>query len=761
MGDKTPQSSSSNSSSPIVPVNQSNIVQASKLISFNPLSQLSLKFLGSSNYSTSKSQVTTLLFGYDLLRFVDGSSTPTHTHIPDESNKEVSNNAFCLWLRQDSLARNAIMASVDPTIAHLIAHASTANHAWNILQTTYGNKSHSLIFILRDTPANLKKDSCSIGAYMKEIKLIVDDLASSGSPLSDEEIVIKVLSDLGSDYKELSAAIRARDNHISFEELYNKLLTYEMFIKHSEPKSVAPIITAQFHQKSHNSNSKNKNPTTFNRRDTSQANSNPNHNNTSQYPTSFNHSYTNCNNQQRIQCQLCDKYGHIAKIVDSRASHHITNNSQSLWASTEFPSMDEIIVGDESPPLHFNSKADTDTSFPLPTLSHLEQLDAQVTPEITSTPTIAGDMPPEIFVSLSSSSHVSSTPNSHTVMSSPSQSSLSQPQPRLQSFNHHITRAHNNIFKPKVIVDYLVVSSPKQLPLTPTTFSQAKRYLEWQVSMHDELTALLKNNTWSLVPSSSSHNIVGCKWVYHVKYKPDGPIDRFKASLVAKGFYQHPGVDYHHTFSLVIKHATIRLILTLVVSFKWHLHQLDVNNAFLQGTLNEVVYMRQPPGFVILDFPQHVCKLHKSIYGLRQVPRAWYNELKTFLLFCGFLREKSDDSLFIKCSPNSLLFVMIYVDDIVVTGSNSAQVQTTIQLLGDRFSIKDLGPLLFLRVEVLRNAHSLILTQSGFIADHLEKFSMLHSNSVGMPMSGSVALSLNDNSKRVDAKLYRQVVGSL
>ncbi|XP_070014880.1 uncharacterized protein [Nicotiana sylvestris] len=552
------------------------------------------------------------------------------------------------------------MALVDLTIAPLIAHASTANHAWNILQTTYVNKSHSCIFSLRDTLTNLKKDSRSIDEYMKQIKSIIDDLASSVSLMSDEEIVIKVLSGLGSNYKELFVAIKARDNPISFEELYNKLLAHEMFIKHSEPKSAAPIITAQFHQKSHNSDSKNKNPITFNHRN------------------------------------LYDKNGHIAKVYRSRShnaieaqdnfatfmayasspsnnwivdfdvSHHITNNSQSLQASTEFPSTDEIIVGDgktipithighttlssppnslklhvsfvehifpfksnfsalarasslnmdswhyplESPPLHSNSQANTDTLILLPTPSHLEQLAAQVTPEITSTSTIAADMPPKTSVS----------------SASPSQST-------------------NNIFKPKVIFDYLAVSSPKKLPFAPNTFYQAKKYLEWQAAMHDKFTALLKNNTWSLVPSSPSHNFVGCKWVYRIKHKPDGSIDRFKARLVAKGFYQCPGVDYHHTFGPVIKHTTIRLILTLAVSFKWPLRQLDVNNAFLKGTLNEVVYMQQPPGFVNLDFPQHVCELHKFIYVLHQAPRAWYNELKTFFLSCGFLRGKSDDSL--------------------------------------------------------------------------------------------------------------------
>ncbi|OIT35369.1 hypothetical protein A4A49_59674, partial [Nicotiana attenuata] len=352
-----------------------NVAQPSQLISFNPTSQLPLKLQDSSNYCTWKSQVITLLFGYDLLGYVDGSLPFPSVHIQDGANNAFPNPAFKLWQRQDSLVRNAIMASVNPTIASLIAHAATAKHAWEILQTTYANKSQSRIFSLRDTLANLKRDSRSISKYVKDIKSISDDLASSGSPLANEELVIKILSGLGSEYKELSAAIRARDNPISFEELYDKLLAHEMFIKHSEPKLENPIISAQLHKKSAypNSKSRNYNPSN-NRRGPIQNTSTNQRANSFQNSNSFHPN--NRSNQQRVQCQLCDKFGHITKvcrskshsaleaqanltnrlsyasnpannwIVDSGASHHITNNSQSLQAATEFPGTDEIIVGD-------------------------------------------------------------------------------------------------------------------------------------------------------------------------------------------------------------------------------------------------------------------------------------------------------------------------------------------------------------------------------------------------------------------------------
>lgn len=173
--------------------------------------------------------------------------------------------------------------------------------------------------------------------------------------------------------------------------------------------------------------------------------------------------------------------------------------------------------------------------------------------------------------------------------------------------------------------------------------------------------------------------------------------------------------------------------------------------------------MQQPPGFVDSRFSNHVCKLHKSIYGLRQAPPVWYTEIKEFLLSCDFALSKSDDSLFIKWSPNSLIIIMIYVDDIIVTGFNNSHVQTIIKQLGDRFSIKDLGPLhFFLGVEVIQHAHGLTLTQSSFIANILSKFNMLDANSVSTPLSTSDVLSLDDDgSPTADAALYRQVIGSL
>lgn len=181
----------------------------------------------------------------------------------------------------------------------------------------------------------------------------------------------------------------------------------------------------------------------------------------------------------------------------------------------------------------------------------------------------------------------------------------------------------------------------------PTCFSQANQHPNWLQAMSNEIDALLSNGTWSLVPKTSNMNIVGCKWVFKIKRREDGQIDLYKAWLGAKGYHQEEGLDYSETFSPVVKPTIIRVILSSAVSQSWKIKQLEVNNAFLHGTLSETMFMVQPPGFEDSSHPTHVCKLHRSLYGLKQAPRAWYQRLSHFLIHLGFVNSRSNASLFL------------------------------------------------------------------------------------------------------------------
>ncbi|CAM8920416.1 unnamed protein product [Rhodiola kirilowii] len=223
--------------------------------------------------------------------------------------------------------------------------------------------------------------------------------------------------------------------------------------------------------------------------------------------------------------------------------------------------------------------------------------------------------------------------------------------------------------------------------------------------MEKEFTALSKTQTWTLVPPPPNINIIGSKWVFKTKHRPDGSIDKHKARLVARGFTQQSGIDYQDTFSPVVKPGTIRIVLSLAVSRGWCLRQIDVDNAFLHGHLDTAIYMQQPPGFEDLRFPNHVCKLQRSIYGLKQSPRAWFACLSNKLQQLGFIASRANASLFMFHEAAITIFMLIYVDDIIITGSSPAAVHRLIKTLSEVFPIKDLGKLnYFLGVEVTYNS---------------------------------------------------------
>jgi len=230
------------------------------------------------------------------------------------------------------------------------------------------------------------------------------------------------------------------------------------------------------------------------------------------------------------------------------------------------------------------------------------------------------------------------------------------------------------------------------LPIEPNSYRQAALHPEWMSAMQCEFDALCTNRTWTLFPRPLHQKVVRNKWVFKVKQKQDGSVDRYKARLVAKGFDQTCGVDYYETFSPVVKPVSIRIILALAVHFDWHIRQLDVSNAFLHGVLDEEVYMDQPPGFIDSEHPDYVCRLHKSIYGLKQAPRAWFTRLSTALLELGFIGSQVDHSLFMCHSGSTHIFLLIYVDDIIVTSNHGASIDVLVAKLKSDFAMKDLVP---------------------------------------------------------------------
>ncbi|KAL4565709.1 hypothetical protein LXL04_029812 [Taraxacum kok-saghyz] len=401
------------------------------------------------------------------------------------------------------------------------------------------------------------------------------------------------------------------------------------------------------------------------------------------------------------------------------------------------------------------SKPESASSTPLPSSFDLLQtatnLHSPPSPPPSSTPSITSDSSPP---SNSPPHYTNSTMSSRAKQRCPSTSHY---RPAENSHHSMTTRAQTNSLKPRTFVATTVPSPP----IEPTSFLQAIKQPCWKDAMQSEFDALMRNRTWSLVTCPTNVNIVGCKWIYRIKRRSDGSIERHKARLVAQGYSQEEGVDYFDTFSPVIKPTTIRLVLSLAVSKGWVTRQLDINNAFLNGDLQENVYMRQPKGFEDPTKPHHVCKLHKALYGLKQAPRAWFTKLKQFLLTQGFRACQSDTSLFVHHSSKATIYVLVYVDDLIITGTSPDLIQNFINHLHRHFALKDLGALhFFLGIHIQRNPTGLVMSQEHYIHSILERTKMADAKPISTPADTSCRLVL-DGDPFSDHKLYRQVIGSL
>jgi len=293
----------------------------------------------------------------------------------------------------------------------------------------------------------------------------------------------------------------------------------------------------------------------------------------------------------------------------------------------------------------------------------------------------------------------------------------------------------------------------------PTTYPEATTKPCWQEDMNAEIDALVSNYTWDIVPTPPNVRPIGCKWVYKINRGPDGNIERYKARLVAKGYSQVEGIDYLEIFSPVVKMTTIRFVLAIASINKWHLHQLDVSNAFLYGDLKEDVYMTIPQGLHGYSSSQ-CCKLNKSLYDLKQASRQWFAKLSTLLLSFG--QAHADYSLFTKATSSSFTGLLVYVDDIVLASNSLDEIDHLKSSLRSHFHIRDLGKLkYFLGIEVAHSSTGISLCQRKYCLDLISDASLLNSKSSSTPMDPSLRLHHDSSASLEDPLPYRRLVGRL
>ena len=226
---------------------------------------------------------------------------------------------------------------------------------------------------------------------------------------------------------------------------------------------------------------------------------------------------------------------------------------------------------------------------------------------------------------------------------------------------------------------------------------------KWMDAMDKEMNSLHMNDVWDLVKLPKDRKAVGSKWVFKLKVGSDGQVERHKARLVAQGFAQKQGLDYDETFSPVVRFESLRTVIALAVQNGMKMHQMDVTTAFLNGELQEEVYMKQPEGFVAEGQEDLVCKLKRSIYGLKQSPRCWNAALDHKLKQMGFVQAKGDPCLYM-ASEGEMFIIAVYVDDIVLAGKGDQRIAEVKQALAHQFQVKDMGELhYFLGVKVVRD----------------------------------------------------------
>jgi hypothetical protein len=296
----------------------------------------------------------------------------------------------------------------------------------------------------------------------------------------------------------------------------------------------------------------------------------------------------------------------------------------------------------------------------------------------------------------------------------------------------------------------------------PPTFAEAEREENWRKAMMEEMKSIEENHTWELVEALAGCRPIGIKWVFKVKRDEHGAIVKYKARLVARGFVQREGVDFEEVFAPVARMESVRLLLALAAGNGWEVHHLDIKSAFLNNDLAKTVFVKQAPGFIVPGAEHKVLRLRKALYGLRQVPRAWNAKLDATLRSLGFTRCETEHAIYARRRGKFELIVGVYVDDLIVTETREVDIAGFKREMAKRFRMSDLGPLsYYLGIEVKQGSSGMRLGQRAYAEKLVERAGMAGCMPCATPMEECLKLSRNSTAKKVNAKLYRSIVGGL
>ncbi|CAH1415477.1 unnamed protein product [Lactuca virosa] len=330
-------------------------------------------------------------------------------------------------------------------------------------------------------------------------------------------------------------------------------------------------------------------------------------------------------------------------------------------------------------------------------------------------------------------------------------------------YGFHITTEGDTFISDSTLVNLDEPNSVKEAVAGPES-------AKWKEAMDIEIQSMYDNQVWNLVDNVPGRKTVGCKWIFKKKTDMDGKVHTYKARLVAKGFTQTHGIDYDETFSPVAKIKSIRVMLSIAAFHDYEIWQMDVKTAFLNGKLAEDVYMNQPEGFVSAEYPNKVCKLEKSIYGLKQASRSWNLCFDENVKEFGFSRSEDESCVYVRASGSIVSFLVLYVDDILLIGNDIPTLQEVKSWLGKCFAMKDLGEATYiLGIRILRERSKRLigLSQSIYLDKVLKRFNMQNSKKGELPIQSNAKLSkaqspsTEDEIAEMSRLPYASVVGSI
>nr|KAJ0198596.1 hypothetical protein LSAT_V11C700365700 [Lactuca sativa] len=284
----------------------------------------------------------------------------------------------------------------------------------------------------------------------------------------------------------------------------------------------------------------------------------------------------------------------------------------------------------------------------------------------------------------------------------------------------------------------------------------------WKEAIHDEIDSIIHKNTWVLADLPPGCKALGCKWILKRKMKVYGTIDKYKARLVIQDFRQKEGIDFFDTYAPVARISTIRLLLALAAIHNLVIHQMDVKTAFLNGELDEEIYMKQPEGFVMPGNEHKVCKLKKSLYGLKQAPKQWHQKFDDVVLSNGFALNQADKCVYSKFDTSCKgVMICLYVDDMLIFGTDLEEVDKTKKFLSSSFDMKNMGEAeVILGIRIRKGNNGISISQSHYIEKILKKFNFENCSPVSTPIDPSLKLLPNKGSP-VSQLEYSRAIGCL